>query len=705
MRFYIFLILSILSLTNNTFAQNVTEADSLKNLIETTRRDSVRVRLLNELSLKLYNSEVDSAVSYAQKALDLAIELSDSSGIGRSYKTLGIAFYVKGDYSASLENYQNSLKIIEKTNDTKTLISLYNNIGLINWSLKKYEIALSYYQKAEVLLRKSDKKAVLAKVLLNIGAIYDVWDSTNLAFQNYNESLIIRKELKDTIGIGSTANNLGMIYEKQKKYELALGQFLTAIKFLENRNNDYVLITVYLNTSRTYRKLKNIPKATDYLRNAEELDKLLNSPEKTAELYKGYYEYYADLKNYKLALRYLEKQRNLEDSLFSEEMTGQIAEMETKYGTEKQAKENALLKEKEAKNEASLTRKNLQTNIAFAVAIALILLISIVLRSRNIQKKTNTELSLKNAEISQKNEEIQVQNEALLVQRERILAQTKQLQSANIEIVTKQKALETAHHSLKSSITYASRIQNAALPNRTILDDYFASNFIMYRPRDVVSGDFYWFKVVNNHIIVAAVDCTGHGVPGAFVSMLALSLLNDVVQRNEITQAAQALDELRRRVKESFGQSGDMYEQKDGFDISFCAMNCETLELQFAGAHNPLYLVRNSELIEYKGDKMPIGIGLKERNFTNHSLQLQAGDKLYLFSDGFQDQFGGENADKFKVVNFKNLLLRTSQQPMNEQLETINQVYDSWRDEIPPIDDVLVIGLEVGLPKNTNPTL
>jgi len=247
---------------------------------------------------------------------------------------------------------------------------------------------------------------------------------------------------------------------------------------------------------------------------------------------------------------------------------------------------------------------------------------------------------------------------------------------------------------ITSSIQYAKRIQKAVLPHQKMFVDVIPDYFIYFKPRDIVSGDFYWMKQVEKHIVVAAADCTGHGVPGAFMSLLAISFLNEIVT-DHFVKADEILNSLRMRIIEALHQTGKDEEAKDGLDISLCVINIESNEIQFAGAYNPLYLIRDNELVEYKGDKMPIGIHIKEPEpFKAHNFKLNKNDLIYLFSDGYIDQFGGESGSKFKNKQFKELLLSIKQEPMNVQKDIINDTYNTWRGELKQLDDILIIGMK-----------
>ncbi len=298
------------------------------------------------------------------------------------------------------------------------------------------------------------------------------------------------------------------------------------------------------------------------------------------------------------------------------------------------------------------------------------------------------------------------------------------------ELTQQKEVIEKNHTEITDSINYASRIQNALLPSENILLQYFTKSFVFYRPKEIVSGDFYWFKKIKENIIFAVADCTGHGVPGAFVSMLGISFLNEIVRRTEIKKASDVLEEMRKQVKESLKQTGKYNDTKDGMDIALCSINTETGILQYAGAYNPLYIIfnddkkneritelkkkskikihklshkknqintetNNKELIEIKANRQPIAIYAKEKPFTNNVLKLEKGDILYLFSDGYIDQFKEITEERYKSRRFKNLILSIADKPMHKQKQCIENEFERWKGNSEQIDDVLVIGVKV----------
>jgi len=290
------------------------------------------------------------------------------------------------------------------------------------------------------------------------------------------------------------------------------------------------------------------------------------------------------------------------------------------------------------------------------------------------------------------------------------------------EVVEQKEHIENILEDIRSSINYAQRIQQALLPSREVINDYLPKHFIIFRPRDVVSGDFYWATKVGQWIIVTVVDCTGHGVPGAFMSMLGISFLHEIVRKEEVVNAAMVLNELRKAVIEALKQTGKQNEQKDGMDMSLVAINLEKRKCMWAGANNPLYIIRRNgsafeneqslderkhrffnydscKLYEIKADKMPVAIHTIMDNYTNHEIDLMEGDRLYLFTDGYADQFGGTEYRKFMAKSFKELIAKTSSMPILQQGKQMEKAFNEWitigGEVVDQIDDVTVMGIEV----------
>jgi serine phosphatase RsbU (regulator of sigma subunit) len=266
---------------------------------------------------------------------------------------------------------------------------------------------------------------------------------------------------------------------------------------------------------------------------------------------------------------------------------------------------------------------------------------------------------------------------------------TKVILTEDIELL-----LERQRKELHESLKYASYIQKALLPNESAVKSYFPEHFLLFMPRDIVSGDFYWQQKKKNRLFFALADCTGHGVPGAFLSILGISFLNQIIERSKEPSAADILNTLREHTMKAMQQTGGAFEQKDGIDMSLFILEVEKGSLQFAGAFQPLYCIRKqNQLIEVPGDKMPIGVAAEEEvSFKNHILELSKGDTVYLFTDGYVDQFGGNSGKKFKYRPFRNLLLNICSYSMEVQKELLLKNFTDWKGNHPQLDDITLFG-------------
>ncbi|MBI5219286.1 MAG: SpoIIE family protein phosphatase [Bacteroidia bacterium] len=483
------------------------------------------------------------------------------------------------------------------------------------------------------------------------------------------------------------------------------------------------------NLTSFYIKKGNFFKALQYAEDFLEIANELSSKSHKANALSKFSDIYSKLGNYKKAHEYLLQYITVNDSMFNENITHQIAEMQTKYETEKKEKEIEI-KNLQIREEQTQVSKQKTQKYAFIGGFAMMLILAVVVfKSYRQKKKDNKLLAQKNVEIEEKNEELNQSNEEIAAQRDEIEAQR--------DLVTKQKEeLELIHSELKDSIYYAERIQKAVLPGEQYIQSKIKGDFfILFKPKDIVSGDFYFIEQRKHWLLIAVADCTGHGVPGAFMSMLGISFLNEIIAKEEIQTASHVLDELRQYVIHSLQQKGVSGEQKDGMDIAFVAINlnpqtsqvspgaelsktCEVCTAQYAGANNPLYIVTspknqepspknqelptaaaNCQLLEIKGDKMPVAIHENMQPFTNHVIELQKGDTIYLMSDGYADQFGGSKGKKFYEKQLKEMLSVNCNLSMAEQKEILDKTIEGWKnghnEKYEQTDDITILGIKI----------
>ena len=269
----------------------------------------------------------------------------------------------------------------------------------------------------------------------------------------------------------------------------------------------------------------------------------------------------------------------------------------------------------------------------------------------------------------------------------------KQKKKANDEITRQKQEVEHKNREVLDSITYAERIQSAILPPMALMNETLINGFVLYKPKDIVAGDFYWMESIGDDIYFSAADCTGHGVPGAMMSVMRSNALTKCVKELGLTKPGEILDATTKIIEGRFERSEQMV--LDGMDLALCKLNLTTMQLEYSGANNPLWIIREDEVLETKADKQPIGMYDDRKPYTNHQIKLQKGDAIYIFSDGFVDQFGGPKGKKLKSKPFKKLLLSIQEHGMDKQNELINEAFESWKGSIEQIDDVCVIGVGI----------
>ncbi|GAB4283183.1 MAG: hypothetical protein Kow0068_07990 [Marinilabiliales bacterium] len=737
----------ILLLTNLSLWSQNSFVDSVFNAINSYTDDSIIADKYNELAEYYLNYNPDSAVICAEnawkhskiinytagkansllntgksyeiqgkykeaigrfkKSIVYFEDIKNINGIADANKHIGICYENLGNYDKALEHYLLALKQNEKIKNDQGIASCLNSIGHIYYYQDDYKKALEYFYKTLEITRKIDNKYATAITLNNIGNAYDKLEEYDKAMEFFKESLKIQEEIDNLYGIALCLTNIGNIHLIKKQYNESYDNYIKALKIQEELGDMSGVSRSYANIAVLYQEQKLYDKALESIFKSLEIAQETNNKEQIKYAYDIIAELYFDKGDYKNAYTFVRIFSDVKDSLINEENKKVIAQLLEQFNAEKREKEIQLLN----KDKQILNQKNRQQKILLYIFISVAVVISfflVMLIRLFIQKKKANIL------LAQKNQQITLQRDEIAAQRDEIEAQR--------DLVTKQKEhIEKIHEELTSSIEYAKRIQTAILPDADFLEKIFSDYFVLFRPHSVVSGDFYWATKINHNIIFTAADCTGHGVPGAFMSMLGMSFLNEIVRKSEIKDAASILNELRSNVIYALKQKGVTGEQKDGMDISLCVLNSETNVLQWAGGNNPLYIISNVEyeienskslrleddasnyiLTELKPDKMPIAIYEKLDPFTNYEIQLKKDDQLYMFSDGFADQFGGPKGKKFMYKPFKRLLLENACKPMNEQKEILNLKFEEWlnyKDEndepYEQIDDVVVFGVRI----------
>lgn len=646
-----------------------------------------------------YQGNYDMAIKYYKYSMNFAMATKDTIQLSNVYSNIGIIYHRQGDYEKAMDFYIKQMKLLESTNDPKGLSANYINLGNLYKDQKIFKEALRYYNLAIPIKEKLEDKQGLANIISNIGSVYYKQREFIKAENNFLKALSIYEELNDKQGQSTCYANIGAIYSEQKNYTKALGYYLKSEKIdheigdkIGNLYNIGGIAHAYNiiadSTPNPILKKQYASKALEYAKKLEVLSLKYNMKSERQEAYGYQYRANDKLGRYKEASIIIKKFLQLSDSLVSEKNTRILTEMQTKYETEKKQLQIEKLNNENELKQAKLEKSELQQKRQKIIIYFILAIFFIVTVFSFFLSKLYLQLKKSHFLLKQQKKEIELKNE--------------ELQAANQEIIKQKEEIEIINKKLTDSIEYASNIQQAVLPEPIYAIEHLHEIFdlfVLFKPKDIVSGDFYWFTNIGNIYVFTVADCTGHGVPGAFMSMLGISLLNEIVRKKEVTTASQVLEELRQGIIHALHQKGKHNEQKDGMDIAFVSIDKEKKEMQFAGANNSIYLIRNAQIQKFNGNKMPVAIYERMQSFTNNVIEIQHGDIIYLNSDGIKDQFGGPHGKKFLAKQYENVLLASAHKSMNEQKDALWQAIFQWQhyesNPYEQTDDITVMGIKI----------
>lgn len=723
-----FILILLLTVNSVSFAQNKQKKrlDSLEFLLQRTTEDTARLKLMQLIGSGYLTFEPVRAYKYYQMVVSYGNQKGNGKIISDGYSGIGNSWYYQGEYEKAKIFYLRAAEIAKNVPDTMRYATAINNIGLIYINQGNYSKGLEYQLISMRLREKINDKRGLALNYNAIGVIYyEQGRSYHLQEDLYNaldyqkKSLKVNEELKQDVGTISNLNNIGNIYTELKQYDRALDFMIRCLKKAEEAGNNKARANALGNIGSIFEAQGFHDKAILYLNQSISIQAemgdvhgLANNYNNLADIYFDMGEYPIAKRNWEFALEHLmqtndkgflknvykglancyEKEGNFKnaynyamlysvvtDSLASSEYLRNINEMKTRFDTESKQKEIFLLnknneilqKDKLLRDEQLSSQRNI--NIIISISLLIVGIFAFfIFKSYRDKHKANVLLGKQNDEIKEQ-----------------------------------KKTIEEKNKDITDSIKYAQRIQNAILPSAEKMHNSLADHFILYKPRDIVSGDFFWTEKIGDEIFFAVADCTGHGVPGALMSMIGSGFLNEIVLEKEIRDPEAILNHLREKIIAALEQKG-AGEQKDGMDIAFCKLNRKTNMLEYSGANNPLWISRKREedltsgfpppasLFELAPDKMPVGIYAgEERSFTKQSIQLNSGDMVYAFTDGYADQFGGTDGKKFKYKPLKQLIRDSSGLSTREQRKILEEKFEVWKGRLEQVDDVLILGIRI----------
>jgi serine phosphatase RsbU (regulator of sigma subunit) len=650
-----------------------------------------------DLSVK---TDYDNCVRVYEECLAIYDDLKDTIGIANTLDNIGAVYKIQGNYMTAINYHTQSLVIREKVNHRIGISSSLSNIAALQKELGEYDKALANFERALQITKEENYQPGVSSALNNIGAIYLDLGEYDKAIEVQQQSLVIKQALGDKQGIASSLANIGLSLLKLGENEKALDRITKGLAIYREIGDKQGIAISQILLGNIASDKENYSLAYQYYKEALTNAQTIGALQQIMDASKALY--YANKRLNKPArtLAMFELYISSRDSLDSESNQKEIIRQGFKYDYDKKHLGDSLAFEQQQEIEslayqAELDKEANQRYVLYGGLVFLLLLGGVTFRGYQRKRKDNIL-------ITEQKKEVEHQKEIV----------------------------EEAHQEIKDSIAYAKRIQSAILPPVKLVKEYLKESFILYKPKDVVAGDFYWMESVAEpvlseaevtgknkitKVLYAAADCTGHGVPGAMVSVVCNNALNRSIREYGLTDPGEILTKTREIVIQEFEKSEE--EVKDGMDIALCSL--EGNKLQYAGANNPLWIIRDCHtepvevldnpnmsvfrqaqddtlcIIETKANKQPIGQFDNPEPYTTHSFELEQGDSIYIFSDGYVDQFGGEKGKKFKAKAFRELLLSIQDKSMEEQKTIIDDVFETWKGTLEQIDDVCIIGVRI----------
>ncbi|MDN4164313.1 tetratricopeptide repeat protein [Cytophagales bacterium LB-30] len=658
-------IVLILVLCVSTFSAWA-QTDSLFNVLEEAENE-VRVNVLNELYKELRNAQPEKALSYAQEALQLAEKIDYPRGQANALNNLGVYHRNRGNYELAIDYYVRALKMHESIENTDGIALTMGNIGNL-YSLKgDYDKALEYYNKTLNLIEANPDTVRLISIYNNIGNVYFDLGNNLMAIDYYLRSLALYEKSNHPENTFDLLNSLGNIYFSQRNMDSAMWYFQQSLRVEQINGNKYAQALALNNIGVVHKSVGNYSAAIENQFKARALALEVGNRPLLSTIYKNLSESFYLQKNTAKAYEYLQQYMMLKERLSSEETGRKLAELESSYELAKREKEIEILQQEGEIKDLNVRNSNLLISV-FTMGGGLLtaLLILYYLKFQHNQRVKNL-LEERNREIMRRNREIEAQKQII----------------------------EFKNQNITDSIQYAKSIQETILKKRLFRYN-MPDSFIFNRPKDIVSGDFFWYARIDDFDILALIDCTGHGVAGAFMTVIGNSILNQIIHENKVYSPSQILLDMDERLAETLKQLEESSTHY-GMDLAVCKIDRQHHKLIFSGAKRPLYYVHQGEFTEFKGDNLSIGelsFG-RDKSFQEYEINYKEGDVFYIFSDGFADQFGSAVDKKYMSKRFRQLIRTIQKQSMEKQGQSLELEMNRWMGSTEQTDDMLVIGFKL----------
>lgn len=614
------------------------------------------------------HSTYDSVVKYCNIYLPIALKNNYTKNYSYFLFIKARSIVNKGRNEDAINIYKELLRISEANKDSLFIFHALVGFAAIYEDFNP-NTAISYLNKA-LPYGLHSSKAPISNLYTIYGNTYRNKDMLDSALYFYNLNLKFLDKNKEKTLYGATIGNIGNLLVELGRHEEALDKQFESLIYFKQAGDSVDIEIAYGSIADIYLKTGKTNEALKYYKMATNMSHRLGFIEELIYNYEGLYKCYEKTGMYKEAHEAYKHYNLYKDSVRSVSIAKKLTEQEMNFKFENQRKEEALIqKNKDILTEARIRTQKITIYSAVFGGIILLVFLFITLRNSNIRKKINTQLKLSHSEINaQKN------------------------------------IIELKNREITDSITYSSRIQQGILPDEKEIKTLLPNSFVFFRPRDIVSGDFYWLKAItgsskigfDDMIAVVVADCTGHGVPGAFMSFIGSTIFNQTLHNKLVETPADALNYVNSQLPLTLKSKSNTGQINDGMEAGVCVFNKTNSKLFFAGANINLIHIRNGIYNEIKGDKHSIGLNIEQqKSFTNQEIQLEKGDCVYMFSDGYADQFGGPKGKKFKYKNLIALLEKHSRLEATEQQKNIAENFDTWKGNLEQLDDVLLFGMKV----------
>lgn len=597
------------------------------------------------------------SLGYLQQSLQNWRLIGDDVGIARALNSIAICYSNLGDLEQAVNYYHESLKLRESAGDKQGEGNSLNNLGTLYDTYGDYEKSLEQNKKALWIYKEIGYREGEGITYTFMASTFLKMKQPEKALEYHRRGLTIWHMLKRLPDIGTAYHDIGHIHEVSGNHDSAMYYFTKGLAILEQTQDIPRLTTVLYSLGNAHYRQEQYPEALTYGMRSLDLARRIGFPKKIDKAARLLSQVYTKTGKYKDAFEMFQLHVEMRDSVINEANQKATVRQQTQYDFEKQKAKNDAEHEKQLALEQEAQAR--QRVVIIASVCGLMLVIAFLIFVFNRLKVTRKQKGI--------------------------------IEEAHLE-------LEEKNTEIMDSIQYARRIQGAILPPPKLVKEYLQDSFVLYIPKDIVAGDFYWMETVGDSVLFAAADCTGHGVPGAMVSVMCSTALTKAVKEEGLSEPAAILDKAVEYLEAQFEKSEEVV--SDGMDLALCKLNTRTRELEYSGANNPLWIIpanaqSGDDVQETKANKQPVGKFDHRVPFVNHKFQMNEGDTLYIFSDGYVDQFGGEKGKKFKSKPFKRLLVENNAKSMEEIRDLIHTNFENWRGPIEQIDDVCVIGVRV----------